>query len=124
MYSVNRAGENRLDIAISGKLGPEEMKRALDELVEKSHGIEQGTMLCDVIDYRLPSIAAIGIEFSRLPSMLGFIGKFRRAAVLTDENWIGKISEFEGALIPGLEIKAFAHDRRADAEAWLGSGSA
>lgn len=45
-------------------------------------------MLYDVIDFHLPSLGAIAIEFSRLPSMFGLIKKFRRAAVLTDKNWI------------------------------------
>ncbi len=34
--------------------------------------------------------------------MFGFIKKLERAAVLTDKNWIKKVSEFEGMLIPGL----------------------
>ena len=51
--------------------------------------------------------------------MLGLMKKFNRAAVLTDKAWLKKISEFEGALFPGLEIKAFDRDQRAEAEAWL-----
>ncbi|SHG07575.1 SpoIIAA-like [Microbulbifer donghaiensis] len=124
MFTVERAGENRLDIALSGKLDSDDMKRALDELVEKADGIKNGQMLFDVIEYRLPSLAAIAIEFSRLPSMLLFIRQFRKAAVLTDKEWIGKISELEGALIPGLDIKAFGHDQRQQAETWLNSDSA
>ncbi len=124
MFKVERAGDNRLDISLSGKLDSENLKRALDELLAKSDGIEKGKMLFDVIEYNLPSISAIGIEFSRLPSMLRFIRKFSKAAVLTDEDWIGKISELEGALIPGLEIRAFARSQNADAEAWLNSDSA
>ncbi|MFC6635464.1 STAS/SEC14 domain-containing protein [Microbulbifer taiwanensis] len=121
MFKVERAGENRLDITISGKLDSEEMKQALDALVTKSDGIEKGKMLFDIIEYKLPSIGAIGIELSRLPSMLGFIRKFSKAAVLTDEDWIGKTSEMEAALIPGLEIRAFSRSRKADAKAWLNS---
>ena len=95
------------------------MKIALDELVNKSKEIENGKMLYDVIDFHLPSLGAIAIEFLRLPSMFGLLKKFERAAVLTDKNWIKKVSEFEGMLIPGLEIKAFERDRKEEAEAWL-----
>jgi hypothetical protein len=49
------------------------------------------------------------------------IKKFRRAAVLTDKNWLKKMSEFEGAFFPGLEIKAFSRDQKIEAEAWLSS---
>jgi hypothetical protein len=33
--------------------------------------------------------------------------------------WLKKVSEFEGALFPGLEIKAFDTDQKVEAEAWL-----
>ena len=119
MFKVEKKGGNRLDIKMSGKLESEAMDKALNELVEQSRGIQQGKMLFDVIDYHLPSLGAIAIEFSRLPSMLSFITRFSRAAVLTDKNWLKKASEIEGALIPGLEIKAFERNDRLQAEAWL-----
>ena len=119
MFKITQNGSNRLDIELSGKLNAEEMKIALDELVSKSKNIEHGKMLYDVIDFHLPSLEAIVIEFSRLPSMFGLIKKFNRAAVLTDKTWLKKVSEFEGAFVPGLEIKAFNRDQKVEAEAWL-----
>jgi hypothetical protein len=119
MFKVTKIGTNRLDIQLSGKLNSEEMQIALDELENKSRDIENGKMLYDVIDFNLPSLGAIAIEFSRLPSMFGLINKFERAAVLTDKNWIKQASEFEGMLIPGLEIKAFSRDQKEEAETWL-----
>ena len=119
MFKVIQNGVNRLDIEMSGKLNAEEMRIALDDLVSKSKNIEHGKMLYDVIDFHLPSLDAIAIEFSRLPSMLGLMKKFDRAAVLTDKNWLKKVSEFEGVLYPGLEIKAFDRDQKVEAEAWL-----
>jgi hypothetical protein len=121
MFKINRIGKDRLDIEMSGKLGTEEMKIALDELVSKSEDIEKGKMLYDVVDYHLPSLGAIAIEFSRLAAMLGWLKKFDRAAVLTDKTWLKKISEFEGMFFPGLEIRAFDRDQRAQAQAWLSS---
>jgi len=53
--------------------------------------------------------------------MLGLMKKFSRAAVLTDKTWLKKVSEFEGALFPGLEIRAFNIDQRSEAESWLSS---
>lgn len=110
---------NRLDIELNGKLDAEEMKIALDELVSKSKDIENGKMLYDIIDFHLPSLGAIGIELSRLPSMFALMKKFNRAAVLTDKVWLQKISELEGVLYPGLEIKAFNRDQKEEAETWL-----
>ena len=121
MFKVEQKGMNRLDIQLSGKLDTEAMKIALDELVSKSENIENGKMLYEIIDFHLPSLGAIVIEFSRLPSMCGLMKKFDRAAVLTDKKWLKTISEIEGILYPGLEIKAFRRDQKAEAEAWLSS---
>ncbi len=119
MFQVTLRGDNRLDIELSGKLDSEEMKTALDELVDKSGTIEDGRMLYDVIDFHMPSLSAIAIEFSRLPEMFGLIKRFSKAAVLSDKNWIKKASELEGMLIPGVEIKAFDREQREEAENWL-----
>ncbi len=119
MFKVIPKDTNRLDIELSGKLDAEGMVTALDELVAKSKDIENGRMLYDVVEFHLPSLDAIVIEFSRLPSMFGLLKKFKRAAILTDKTWLKKASELEGLLFPGLEIKAFGRDQRAEAEAWL-----
>lgn len=119
MFKVTRRNANRLDIEFSGQLDSDEMRQALDELLAQSEGIESGRMLFRVGEYRLPTLGAIGLELARLPQMLGFIGRFSRAAVLADQAWLQKISELEGKLIPGLEIKAFATHQLDEAEAWL-----
>ena len=121
MFKVISNGANRLDIEMSGKLNAEDMKIALDELVSKSKNFENGKMLYEIVDLHFPSLGAIGVEFSRLPAMFGLMKKFDRAAVLTDKTWLKKVSELEGALFPGLEIKAFNRSQKSEAEAWLSS---
>lgn len=119
MFKVIQNGLDRLDVEMSGKLDAEEMKRALDELESKSKNIENGEMLYDVVEFHLPSLGAMAIELSRLPSMFGLMKRFDLAAVLTDKAWLQKASELEGAFYPGLEIKAFSRDQKEEAEAWL-----
>jgi hypothetical protein len=119
MFTVKPNGPNRVDIEFGGKLDSDDMKAALDELVSKTQGVEHGRMLYRIGDFKLPTISAMVIEFWRLPSMFGLIRKFDRCAVLADQGWLKTISEIEGALIPGLEIKGFGLDEEAAAEAWL-----
>lgn len=121
MLKITRVSENRLDLEMSGKLDTKQMERALDELVDKADGIENGRMLYDIVDYQLPSLGAIGLELSRLPSMLRLVNRFDKAAVLTDKSWLKTVSKIEGALYPGLEIKAFSREDKAEAETWLSS---
>lgn len=119
MFNIKQNGTNRLDIELSGKLEADEMKVALDELISQSQGIRNGRMLYEIHEFRIPSLGALAVEFTRLPELFGLIKRFDRAAVLADEEWIRKISELENKLFPGLEIRAFERDERAEAEAWL-----
>jgi hypothetical protein len=119
MFTVTPNGPNRVDIELSGKLNSSEMKVALNELLDKTKDIRSGLMLYRITDFALPTVSAMAIEFSRLPSLFGLIRNFDRCAVLADQNWLKTISEIEGALIPGLEIKGFSLSEAAIAEAWL-----
>ncbi|MEX2480982.1 MAG: STAS/SEC14 domain-containing protein [Gammaproteobacteria bacterium] len=117
MFKVDRAAPNRLDIAVSGKLNGDEMAVALDELIAAADSIEQGRMLYLISDFNFPSLAAIGVELSRLPALFKLARKFERAAVVADEAWIRTLSEWEGHLFPGLEIRGFTSVE--EAEDWL-----
>lgn len=121
MFKVIPNGDNRLDIELSGKLDADTMKTALDNLLEQSENIRNGKMLYTVVDLNLPTLGAIGVELTRLPGLFGLLGKFDRAAILTDKAWLQKASEVKGAVIPSIDIKAFNLDQRDEAEAWLGS---
>ena len=121
MLRVVKNGANRIDIEFSGKLDSNDMKVALDELSSNAKDIKNGRMLYRIRDFEIPTLGALGVELSRLPEVFRLIRKFDRAAVLVNKNWIKKASEIEGALIPGLKIKAFDLDEEAKAENWLAS---
>jgi hypothetical protein len=123
MFRIERTADNRVDIVMSGRLDDDSMRKALDEIAAKTGDIENGKMLYEVIDFHLPTLSAIRIEFARLPSMLGLMKRFDRAAVLTDKRWLQKISEIEGWLFPNLQIRGFARDDRHKAEEWLSDES-
>lgn len=119
MLRVSPNGPNRLDLELDGKLDAESMRAGLDELFSKSEGIENGRMLYRIAEFDIPTFGALGVEFSRLPALFGLIKKFDRVALLADQSWVRKAGEIEGALFPGLAIKAFEPADDAAAEAWL-----
>lgn len=118
---VERSGKNRLDIVMTGRVDSDAMSEILQQLIDKSEGIKDGKMMFDIVDYQMPTLGAIMVELSRLPAMLSFIRKFDSAAVLADETWVRKISEWEGHILPWLTIKSFHRDQKAEAEIWLAS---
>lgn len=121
MFKVINHGTNRIDVELSGKLDSDDMKVALDDLISSAKDIKNGRLLYCISDFNIPTLGALGVELSRLPELFRFIKKFDRAAILANKDWVKKAGEIEGALIPGLEIKAFDLDEQAEAENWLAS---
>ena len=119
MLKVRKSGTNRLDIELDGKLDSAGMQKALDELVEMSGDIEEGRMLYRIGRLEIPTAGAIVEELTRLPELFALVRRFEKAAVIAEQRWVRKISALEGALIPGLEIKAFTPGEIEAAEAWL-----
>lgn len=119
MTTITRVEDNRLDIELGGRIDEGEMKRILDELVEKSEGMSHGLMLYTVTDFKMPTVGAMAVEFGRLPLLFKLISRFDRCAVVSDVSWVRTWSEVEGAFMPGLKIKAFESDEAVAAEAWL-----
>jgi hypothetical protein len=123
MLRITRPAPNRLDLELDGALDSAAMRAALDSFADHAVGIEHGRMLYRIVDFDLPSLGAIGVEVTRLPQLLSLVRRFDKAAVLTDTRWVGKVSELEGRLFPGLRIKAFDPGQVAQAEAWLAEPS-
>ena len=119
MLKITQPSANRVDIELQGQIDADAMRAALDDLIAKSRGVSNGRMLYRITDFSLPTLGAIGVEFSRLPKLFGLLGKFDKCAVLSDESWIRKAAEVEGAVFPGIDIKSFKLSDTADAEAWL-----
>lgn len=123
MLTITRRGDDRLDIEFHGALDAAQMRAGLDDLFARSAGIEHGRMLYRVGDFDMPTLGAIAVELRHMAQMLRLMRRFDRIAVVADAAWVRGVSELEGALMPGVELKAFDTAHAAEAEAWLQSGS-
>lgn len=119
MMTVSKPAPNRVDIALKGGIDSNIMEAGLDALIKASEDVEHGHMLYTIEDFQMPTLGALGIEFSRLGSLFSLARKFDRCAVLCDTGWIRTAAEVEGALIPGFAIKSFHLNEKSAAEAWL-----
>ncbi|MBX7514235.1 STAS/SEC14 domain-containing protein [Qipengyuania sp. GH38] len=120
MLTITKPSADRVDITLDGKIDADIMRTALDDLIAKSDGVKDGKMLYRIINFELPTLSAIAVEFTRLPKLFGLLGAFDKCAVLSDSDWLRKAAEIEGALFPGIEIKSFGLDQQDVAEEWLG----
>lgn len=123
MLRIDKVAGNRVDIALDGQLDADAMRDGIDELLKASEGVTGGRMLYTINEFSLPTLGAIAVEFGRMPQLFGLLKHYDRCAVLCDTGWVRTAAEVEGALFPGLEIKAFEMKDRAQAEAWLGESA-
>lgn len=119
MLKVTKTAPNRVEIDLKGELDAASMAIGLDELIAVSADVENGQILYRIPTFAMPSLSALAVEFTRLPSLIGLLSKYDRCAVLTDVEWLRSAAEFEGVLIPGFEVKAFTLDDETAAVAWL-----
>ena len=122
MLTITKPQPNRVDIDLSGKISSEEMAKGLDELLNLSQDVNNGTMLYTITSFAFPDLGAIMVEMGRLPKLFGLLARFDRCAVLSDVAWLRAAAEVEGAVLPGFDIKAFDLTERDAAEAWLKAG--
>ncbi|MHC5351923.1 SpoIIAA family protein [Metapseudomonas furukawaii] len=119
MFQIMRNGENRVDINLAGKLDRDDMRAVIAQLTQQSEGISHGRMLYRINSFEMPTLGAVAEEFSHLPELFRLVKRFDRMAVVADKSWIRKVSEVEGALIPGLTVRAFDPDHETEAQEWL-----
>lgn len=119
MLTITKPASNRVDIELSGQIDGDTMRAGLDALIEKTADLEQGVMLYRIHELALPTLGALGVKVEHLPKLFGLLGKIDRCAVLSDAAWIRTTAEIEGALFPGIAIKAFTLEDTDAAEAWL-----
>lgn len=119
MFQITKVSPHRVDIEIAGELDHDAMEAGLTELLEVSSSVAHGRMLYTIRDFALPTLGAFSVELQFLPKLFSLLGKYEKCAVVADAAWMRTMAEIEGALIPGLVIKGFDLDARAEAETWL-----
>ncbi|MEP1209435.1 MAG: STAS/SEC14 domain-containing protein [Rhizobiaceae bacterium] len=121
MLDIHAREPGVIQIELKGEIDAAAMESGLNRLLELCEGLENGKLFYRITNFKMPTLAALGVEFMMLPKLFQLIGKVDKAAVLTDESWIKTASVIEGALIPGLEIRTFDLDEEEAAEAFLKS---
>lgn len=64
-------------------------------------------------------LAEASQQFRRVGEVLRRAHDIDRCALITDSTWIRNSAKIEGAVIPGLELMAFAPEQTETAEKWL-----
>lgn len=119
MLNIYLKEPNMVGIDLDGEIDATAMDVGLDALVEICADMKGGRMFYRITNFQMPTLNALAVEFRKMPQLLRLIWNIDKAAVLTDQGWIKTVSEIEGAVLPGIEIKAFDLDEEDEALAYL-----
>lgn len=119
MFDIKRDPKGFVNLTISGPIDSDQMRAGLEAFLACLEEGKKTDFLYTISAFELPSLKAIGVEFTYLPLLMSSLRKIGKVAVVSDEAWIRTAAEVEGKLIPGLTIESFEPERRAAAEAWL-----
>lgn len=119
MFDVKKDPKGFVNLTISGPIDSDQMRAGLEAFLACLEDKKKTDFLYTISNFEMPSLKAIGVEFTYVPMLMASLRKIGKVAVLSDEAWLRTAAEVEGKLIPGLTIESFTADERAAAEDWL-----
>ncbi|HEU0055365.1 MAG TPA: STAS/SEC14 domain-containing protein [Longimicrobium sp.] len=75
----------------------------------------------EVVDFGGISLDALWEDLRLAIGRWSALSKIDRVAVVTDLEWMKRLSVWEGKLFRGMEVRAFPLARQAEAREWIGS---
>ena len=111
--------ENRLiELTINGKISKEDLKAALNALEDPFEKWSEIRLLKRIDSFEGMELKAMADDLKFAYNNFGNLKKIRKAAVVTDKEWIEKITDWFKPLFPG-EVKVFENEDIEKARSWL-----
>ncbi len=118
-YEMTKPTPDQLTFRLKGKIDADTMRVMLDEFFTLAEPMSDAKLLYIAEKAELPSIAAIGVEMTRLPKLLPVASNFTRCAVVASESWVKLASQVQGKLSPNLVMETFEPHEVSVAQTWL-----
>ncbi|WP_149196062.1 STAS/SEC14 domain-containing protein [Luteimonas suaedae] len=102
----------------SGQLDGDDYDRCIAYIEARLAEYRRIGLYVDMSGFTGMTAAALGKDLRYALGKFGEYDRFARGAVITDKNWLGKVSEFAGKFFPGTEIRTFAPGDQQTALQW------
>ena len=114
--------ESIVQMSVNGPMTSETVQSSFDwiENVQSEIATNDNLQICvEMQADNFSDLAEASQQFRRVGEVLRRAHDIDRCALITDSTWIRNSAKIEGAVIPGLELMAFAPDESETAEKWL-----
>jgi hypothetical protein len=119
IHFVGMEAGHVVGIRVDGRIDASDIETAMKALEEKLRTNERVSFFVEIDDLSGVSPEAILKDIRFGLEQLKNLGRFSRAAVVTDIKWIRAAAGVEDLLIPRVEVKAFSKMDRDVALAWV-----
>lgn len=117
MIAIHRPAPRRLDVVVRGTLDEDAVRGGADELRD---ALEEGTaLLLDLREFDGMTVGGLARDLAESLHLVGRLARCRRIALVAAERWLRAAGRVDGALLPGVEVRAFDVDGIDEARAWL-----
>ncbi|HEX7007043.1 MAG TPA: STAS/SEC14 domain-containing protein [Alphaproteobacteria bacterium] len=118
MLELMPAPDHVVAMRLSGTLTGEDIDRATAAVDKALSRHQRIGIYVDAMDFGGMTAEAFAKDLRYGVSRLGQIGRFARAAIVTDKEWLRSIARFEDRILPKIELRCFDADQRDAALAW------
>jgi hypothetical protein len=111
-----------VQMSVNGPMTSETVQSSFEwiENVQSESATNDNLQLCvEMQADNFSDLAEASQQFRRVGEVLRRAHDIDRCALITDSTWIRNSAKIEGAVIPGLELMAFAPENAESAEKWL-----
>jgi ABC-type transporter Mla MlaB component len=116
-YSIDQ--ENHIiEVTISGKITKDELTKMIGEIESPLKEWNEVRILKRIDSFGGMEFAAIADDLKFAYNNFNHLKKMKKVAVVTDTEWIEKISGFFSSFFPG-EVKLFEQEDIEKARTWL-----
>ena len=111
--------DNVVQLSVNGPITSETLQSSYD-WIETAQSANDNLQLCiEMQADNFSDLAEASQQFRNVGTVLRRAHEIDRCAVITDSSWLRNSAKVEGAVIPGLNIMAFAPDESETAGKWL-----
>jgi hypothetical protein len=118
MIEILESPKHLIALKISGTLTAEEIEKAYKATNEALEQNERVSFFAEIDDSMGFTVEGLLKDLWNGIGQLGRLGKYYRAAVVTDKGWIATMARVEGLVFSSIDVRVFEPAERNKAFAW------
>jgi hypothetical protein len=118
MIEILESPKHLVALKISGSITAEDIEKAYKVTDEALEANERVSFYAEVEDSMGFTVEGLLKDLWKGIGQLGRLGKYYRAAVVTDKGWIATMARVEGLVFSSIDVRVFEPAERAKALAW------